>query len=110
MTAEEVSSTTTESDDLSTGTLIAIVACSVVMCGLMSTLCFICYRRKHTPTATEVDSVDVDNDEIVGNIAIMEEKEDVYDMNTIGRIDGRKDVDGIDESDIMVEVTITETE
>ena len=80
------------------------------MCGLMSTLCFICYRRKHTPTATEVDSVDVDNDENVGDIAIMEDKEDGYDMNTIGRIDGHKDVDGIDESDIMVEVTITETE
>ena len=95
---------TTESHGLSTGEVVALVASSVLLCCLVTSLCIVCYRRKTNKAISGVVEMDGDEDEIIGDTVIIEEKEEGYDMTPIGM----EDHNGDDEYDTMVEVNITE--
>ena len=93
-TAEE-GATETETRTISTGAIAAIVACSVLLVGLMCALCFVCYRRRKMAKAS---CVKVEDEEKVEEA----EKDGIATGKTSDKMD--------QEQDVMIDVQITETE
>ena len=73
---------------------------------LVTSLCIVCYRRKTNKAISGVVEMDGDEDEVMGDAVIIEDKEEGYDMTPIGMEDHKGD----DEYDTMVEINITEME
>merc|ERR1719242_1778625 len=100
-TAEDEAATRSETQSqVSTEGLIAMVTISILLCCLMSTLCFVCHRRKNKVLAAGVEMED----------DVMQKSDGGYDMTSIG--DGHNVVTGNtgdDEQAIMVDAQVTET-
>merc|ERR1719300_1372836 len=102
-TAEDEGAATKEG--LTSGEIAAVI-CSVLAFCVLSALCFVCYRKR-----TKVIAAGVDDDEVIGDSAIVGmEKDGAYNMTTIASGDGQKTGDAQDnEAEIMIDVEITET-
>merc|ERR1719361_1869400 len=112
-TAEDEAAARSEAhSQVSVEGLIAMITISILLCCLMSTLCFVCHRRKNKALAAGVET---DDDEVIdGKGTMMEDdvlqKDGGYDMTPIG--DGHHVVTGNtgdDEQAIMVDAQVTET-
>merc|ERR1719499_1118053 len=109
-TAEDESLKAEGHTAVSTEGLIAIVTITILLLCLMTTLCFVCHRRKNKKLSAGVE----DDAVIGGNLAIVEddvmEQDGGYDMTPIG--DGNRVITGNtgdDEQAIMVDAQVTET-